>query len=76
MLRGWPRSAEEPGLERRFGDTDPDGALYLACAIATDAAVWSDDPDFDEQDLVDRYSTNDVIAAWREHREALVDSFA
>jgi predicted nucleic acid-binding protein len=44
-----------------IGDTDPDDVLYLACAIASDAAIWSDDSDFDKQDLVETYSTSDVI---------------
>ncbi|MFB6254812.1 MAG: PIN domain-containing protein [Halobacteriaceae archaeon] len=44
-----------------IGDTDPDDVLYLACAISTDAAIWSDDSDFDDQNLVETYSTNDVI---------------
>lgn len=44
-----------------IGDTDPDDVLYLACAIATDAAIWSDDSDFEEQYLVETYSTGDVI---------------
>jgi predicted nucleic acid-binding protein len=47
--------------EGAIGDTDPDDVLYLACAIASDAAIWSDDSDFDEQDLVETYSTSDVI---------------
>ena len=53
-----------PAIEKAdeaIGDTDPDDVLYLACAIATDAAIWSDDSDFEEQDLVQMYSTNDVI---------------
>ena len=44
-----------------IGDTDPDDVLYLACAIARDAAIWSDDSDFEEQNLVETYSTGDVI---------------
>jgi len=44
-----------------IGDTDPDDVLYLACAIASDAAIWSDDSDFDQQYLVETYSTSEVI---------------
>ncbi|XGI83591.1 PIN domain-containing protein [Halorutilales archaeon Cl-col2-1] len=44
-----------------IGYTDPDDVLYLACAIERNAAIWSDDSDFDRQDLVDTYSTSDVI---------------
>ncbi len=47
--------------ETAIGETDPDDVLYLACAIASDGAIWSDDSDFDKQDLVDTYSTSDVI---------------
>ena len=47
--------------EAAIGDTDPDDVLYVACALAEDAAVWSDDTDFDEQTLVEAYSTSDVI---------------
>ena len=53
-----------PTIERAdevIGDTDPDDVLYLARAIAQDAAIWSDDTDFDDQRLVEVYSTSDVI---------------
>jgi len=56
-----------PAIEKAnaaIGDTDPDDVLYLACAIASDAAVWSDDSDFDEQDLVETYSTSGVIESF------------
>ena len=62
-------SADEfhPAIENAdeaIGDSDPDDVLYLACAIATDSAIWSDDSDFDEQDIVETYSTSDVIEAF------------
>jgi predicted nucleic acid-binding protein len=47
-----------------IGDTDPDDVLYVACALARDAGVWSNDSDFDEQDLVPVYSTREVIDAF------------
>ena len=50
--------------EAAIGETDPDDVLYVACALATDAAVWSDDTDFDEQTVVDTYSTSDVLDAF------------
>lgn len=56
-----------PAIERAdeaIGDTDPDDVLYLACAIANDAAIWSDDSDFDTQDLIDTYSTSGVLKSF------------
>jgi predicted nucleic acid-binding protein len=52
-----------PAIEKAktaIGDIDPDDVLYLACAIASEAAIWSDDSDFDEQDIVEAYTTSDV----------------
>lgn len=50
--------------ERAIGGTDPDDVLYLACALACGAAVWSDDAHFEEQDLVRVYKTADVVDAF------------
>lgn len=44
-----------------IGDTDPDDVLYLACALSEEAAIWSDDSDFTEQNLVETYTTSDVL---------------
>ena len=59
-----PASEFYPAIEsadEAIGDTDPDDVLYLACAIACDAAIWSDDSDFEEQNMVETYSTSDLI---------------
>lgn len=59
-----PASEFYPYIEaadEAIGDTDPDDVLYVACALARDAGVWSDDSDFDEQDIVPVYSTSEVI---------------
>ncbi|MEF8785507.1 MAG: PIN domain-containing protein [Haloarculaceae archaeon] len=47
-----------------IGETDPDDVLYVACALAREAGVWSDDSDFDEQDLVPVFSTNEVVSSF------------
>jgi len=44
-----------------IGEVDPDDVLYVACALANDAAIWSDDSDFEEQAVVETYSTSAVI---------------
>jgi predicted nucleic acid-binding protein len=49
------------GADEAIGETDPDDVLYVACALANDAHIWSDDSDFREQDIVEAYSTSDVI---------------
>lgn len=59
-----PAEEFHPAIERAdeaLGDTDPDDVLYLACALARDTAIWSDDADFDDQQLVERYSTSEVL---------------
>ncbi len=62
-----PASEFYPAIEsadEAIGDTDPDDVPYLACAIAYNAAIWSDDSDFDEQNLIGTYTTNDVVNAF------------
>lgn len=44
--------------------TDPDDVLYVACALGQGAGIWSDDSDFEEQDLVPVFTTNEVIASF------------
>lgn len=50
--------------EGAMGDIDPDDVLYVACALAREAGVWSDDSDFDEQDLVPVFRTGEVIESF------------
>ena len=50
--------------EEAIGDADPDDVLYVACALAHDVGVWSDDSDFDEQDLVPAFTTSEVIESF------------
>jgi len=50
--------------EAAIGDVDPDDVLYVACALARDAAIWSDDSDFTAQDLVSVYTTAAVVEAF------------
>ncbi|MFC6988456.1 PIN domain-containing protein [Haloplanus sp. GCM10025708] len=50
--------------EDAVGDTDPDDVLYVACALARDAGLWSDDSDFDAQDLVSVFTTSEVIESF------------
>jgi len=59
-----PASEFHPYIEEAdaaIGDTDPDDVLYVACALATDADIWSDDSDFEKQDVIETYTTSDVI---------------
>lgn len=50
--------------EAAIGDTDSDDVLYLPCACAMGAATWSDESDFDEQDVVEPYSTSDMLTSF------------
>jgi len=38
--------------------------LYVACILASDADIWSNDTDFDEQGLVETHSTTHVIGSF------------
>ena len=50
--------------EEAISDIDPDDVLYVACALAREAGVWSDDSDFDEQDLVPVFTTGEVVESF------------
>jgi len=59
-----PASEVYPYIEEAdaaVGDTDPDDVLYGACALATDADIWSDGADFQEQAVVEAHPTSYVI---------------
>jgi len=62
-----PASEFYPYIEEAdeaIGDTDPDDVLYVACALARDAGVWSDDSDFEGQNLVPVFNTHGVIESF------------
>jgi len=46
---------------RIMRDTDPDDAVYLAAALERDAQLWSDDGDYEEQDVVPVATTGDIV---------------
>ena len=46
---------------RIMRNTDPDDAVYLAAAIERDAHLWSDDGDYEEQDVVPVATTGDIV---------------
>lgn len=46
---------------RAMRDVDPDDALYLAVAIERDAVIWSDDGDYEHQDIVDVATTSEIF---------------
>jgi predicted nucleic acid-binding protein len=46
---------------RIMRDTDPDDAVYLAAALERDAQLWSDDGDYEEQDVIPVATTGDIV---------------
>lgn len=59
-----PRSVVLESLQeaaRIMRDTDPDDAVYLAAALERDAQLWSDDGDYEEQDVVPVGTTGDIV---------------
>lgn len=45
-----------------IGDDDEDDVPYLAAALATNAAVWSDDSVFEKQSTVEAYTTERMVS--------------
>jgi predicted nucleic acid-binding protein len=50
--------------EAAIGETDPDDVLYVACALGCDAGIWTDDTDFDDQDLVPVFSSQEIVESF------------
>ena len=46
--------------DNAIGDTDRDDVLYVACGLGSEAGIWSDDSDFEEQNLVPVFATSEV----------------
>ncbi len=59
-----PEETYRPELEKAdniLGDIDVKDVPFLALAIKKDAYIWSDDGDFEEQDSVEVWKTEDMI---------------
>ncbi|WP_128478472.1 PIN domain-containing protein [Halorussus pelagicus] len=44
--------------QTRVGEKSEQLLLYVACVLASDADIWSDDSDFEEQVVVDIHLTS------------------
>lgn len=44
-----------------LADVDPDDVIFLATALAAEGTIWSDDADFQDQDLAPVVTTSEVI---------------
>ena len=47
--------------ERIMGKIDPSDVIFVAAAISKNAAIWSDDKDFQKQNKIDVFTTKDMI---------------
>ncbi len=48
--------------DEAIGDTDKKDVPFLAVALERDAAIWSDDKHFDDQDEVEVWKTEEIVA--------------
>ena len=47
--------------ERIMGKIDPSDVIFVAAALSKNAAIWSDDKDFQKQNKIDVFTTKDMI---------------
>lgn len=52
--------------QRAMAAIDPKDTLYVAAAVALDAAIWSNDPDLHEQTLTPALTTEAMVARVRQ----------
>ncbi len=52
---------EIPRAREALSEDEPGDSAFLALAIHLDAAVWSDDQDFRKQDVVQTYTTEEIL---------------
>lgn len=52
--------------DEAIGDTDKKDVPFLALALEKDAAIWSDDKHFDDQDKVEVWKTEDMVTEFFE----------
>jgi len=52
--------------DEAIGDTDKKDVPFLALALEKDAAIWSDDRHFEDQDKVEVWKTEDMVTEFFE----------
>jgi len=52
--------------DEAIGDTDKKDVPFLALALEKDAAIWSEDKHFDDQDKVEVWKTKDIVTEFFE----------
>lgn len=54
-------AAQMQAAHAAIGEEDPDDVPYLAAALVKQAAIWSDDPVFEDYATVDTYTTTEMV---------------
>ncbi|MFB6244942.1 MAG: PIN domain-containing protein [Candidatus Nanohaloarchaea archaeon] len=53
--------SEKTKADQELKEVDKDDTIFLAAAIAVEGVIWSDDKDLQKQDLVEVYTTEEIL---------------